>query len=139
MYDEQMRAAAQAAIATGESLNAISKRLGVSRSALREWRDNPEPRAFAGVVSRGWLPVGASAAGVRPANRVCRQREIVAEYPELFLRGLFNSDGCRAANWATRMALSLLDIPWRMPRPNALSVARKAAVARLDEFIGPKT
>jgi hypothetical protein len=94
------------------------------------------------------------------------QREIVADYPELFLRGLFNSDGCRVANWATRVvggqikkyeyprymfsnesadimqicqwALGLLDIPWRMPRRNALSVARRAAVGRLDEFIGSK-
>jgi hypothetical protein len=30
------------------------------------------------------------------------QQEIVAEYPELFLRGLFNSDGCRVANWTSR-------------------------------------
>ena len=30
------------------------------------------------------------------------QREIVAQCPELFLRGLFNSDGCRAANWTIR-------------------------------------
>jgi hypothetical protein len=95
------------------------------------------------------------------------QWEVVAEYPELFLRGLFNSDGCRVANWTTRtvagqrkryeyprymfsnqsgdimrlcqQALDLLDIPWRMPRPNALSVARRDAVARLDSFIGPKS
>ncbi|TCC66293.1 transcriptional regulator [Kribbella pittospori] len=95
------------------------------------------------------------------------QREIVAECPEPFLRGLFDSDGCRVANWATRTvggrtkrytyprymfsnesgdimrlcqeALTLLDVPWRMPRRNALSVARREAVARLDEFIGPKS
>jgi hypothetical protein len=95
------------------------------------------------------------------------QREIVAEHPELFLRGLFDSDGCRVANWATRTvggqvkryeyprymfsnesadimrlcqwALDLLGVPWRMPRRNALSVARREAVARLDEFVGPKS
>ena len=95
------------------------------------------------------------------------QQEIVAEHPELFLRGLFDSDGCRVANWATRTvagvqkrydyprymfsnesadimalcqwALDLLQIPWRMPRPNALSVARRVAVGGLDEFIGPKS
>jgi hypothetical protein len=95
------------------------------------------------------------------------QQEIVAEYPELFLRGLFNSDGCRVANWASRTvggvqrryqyprymfsnesadimrlcqwALDLLEIPWRMPRRNALSVARREAVGKLDEFIGPKS
>jgi hypothetical protein len=36
-------------------------------------------------------------------------------------------------------ALDRLTIPWRMPRPNALSVARREAVAILDSFIGPKS
>jgi hypothetical protein len=95
------------------------------------------------------------------------QVEIVAGCPEMLLRGLFNSDGCRVANWATRVvggevkryeyprymfsnesadimrmcqwALDLLGVPWRMPRRNALSVARRDAVARLDGFIGPKS
>ncbi len=95
------------------------------------------------------------------------QRQIVADHPELFLRGLFNSDGCRVANWATRSvggqvkryeyprymfsnesadimrlcqwALDLLGLPWRMPRRNALSVARREGVARLDQFVGPKS
>lgn len=95
------------------------------------------------------------------------QQEIVAQYPELFLRGLFDSDGCRVANWTTRTvagrtkryeyprymfsnesadimqlcqrALDQLGVPWRMPRPNALSVARREAVAVLDSFIGPKS
>ena len=87
-------------------------------------------------------------------------------HPGRFLRGLFNSDGCRVANWAIRpvagqlkryeyprymfsnesadimalcqWALDLLGIAWRMPRPNALSVAQKA-VALLDEQVGPKS
>ncbi|GAA1703148.1 hypothetical protein GCM10009745_58220 [Kribbella yunnanensis] len=247
MYDEKMRAVAREAMASGASLNAISKRLGVSRSALREWRDDPEPRSgscprcSSGALDRasyahllGWYlgdgclsehrrkvyalriacddkyprlidEVAAVVIAIHPSRPVHRvqavgytsvvsywkhwpclfpqhgagpkhgrrielvdwQREIVAEHPELLLRGLFNSDGCRAANWATRMVggvtkryeypryqfsnesadimrlcqetLSLLDIPWRMPRRNALSVAQKAGVARLDEFIGPKT
>jgi hypothetical protein len=36
-------------------------------------------------------------------------------------------------------ALDLLEIPWRMPRRNALSVARREAVEALDRFIGPKS
>jgi hypothetical protein len=36
MYDERTREIALAAIVAGESLNSISKRLGVSRSALRD-------------------------------------------------------------------------------------------------------
>ena len=37
-----------------------------------------------------------------------------------------------------RDSLDQLDIGWRMCRPNLLSVARREAVARLDEFVGPK-
>ncbi|MGW7679786.1 helix-turn-helix domain-containing protein [Kribbella sp. NPDC054772] len=248
MYDERVRAIALAAIAAGESLNSISKRLGVSRSTLRDWRDGDRcpPRPNDCPICADETPPAPSyshllglylgdgclsehrrgvyalriacddayprlideAAGVmtavhssRPVHRVqavgytsvvsywkhwpCLfpqhgpgpkhrrlialvdwQRTIVAECPGMFLRGLFNSDGCRVANWATRRvggqtkryeypryqfsnasadimglcqwALDLLGIPWRMPRPNALSVARREGVRRLDAFIGPK-
>ncbi|RZU01513.1 hypothetical protein EV645_8346 [Kribbella rubisoli] len=249
MYDGETRSIALAAIAAGESLNSISKRLGVSRATLRDWRDREGRASYPSDCPRctnGKLP-GASYAHLlglylgdgclskhrrdvyalriacddayprlideaasaiadvhpsRPVHRVqavgytavlsywkhwpCLfpqhgagpkhrrkielapwQQEIVAEYPELFLRGLFNSDGCRVANWATRtvrgetkrydyprymfsnesldikhlcqQSLVRLAIPWRMPRPNALSVARQEAVTRLDTFIGPKS
>lgn len=95
------------------------------------------------------------------------QREIVRERPGRFLRGLFHSDGCRFTNWTEKIiagrrkryeypryffsnsspdiiglctwALDLLKIEWRMARPNAVSVARREAVARLDEHVGPKS
>jgi hypothetical protein len=35
-------------------------------------------------------------------------------------------------------SLDRLDIGWRMCWPNMLSVARREAVARLDECVGPK-
>jgi len=249
MYDEEMRAAARDAMAEGESLNAISKRLGVSRATLRDWRGREGRRTYPsgcprctneqlaeasyahllglylgdGCLSKHRRDVyalriacddayprlidEAEAAIVevhpsRPVHRVqavgytsvvsywkhwpclfpqhgpgpkhqrriklvAWQQDIVADNPELFLRGLFNSDGCRVANWATRpvggqlkryeyprymfsnesadimrlcqWALDLLGLPWRMPRRNALSVARREAVARLDEFVGPKS
>jgi len=94
------------------------------------------------------------------------QQEIVARHPGRLLRGLFHSDGCRIVNWATRPvagrtkryeyprymfsnesadimricqeALDLLGITWRMPRRNALSVARRPAVLALDQHVGPK-
>jgi hypothetical protein len=84
-----------------------------------------------------------------------------------FLRGLFHSEGCRVTNWTVRpvagqpkryeypryffsnsstdiiglcaWALDLLEIPWRMARPNMLSVARREAVAALDVHVGPKS
>lgn len=249
MYDEEVRRVARAAMGAGESLNSISLRLGISRAALREWRqDKPDrvgtndcPRchgaplpgaAYAHLLGLylgdGCLSLGkksvyalriacddkyprlideavASAQAVHPRRPVHRtqavgytsvvsywkhwpclfpqhgpgakhlrrieltdwQQEIVASGIEPFLRGLFHSDGCRVANWATRpvggesrryeyarymfsnesadimalcqWALDVLAIPWRMPRRNALSVARREGVARLDLIVGPKT
>ena len=90
------------------------------------------------------------------------QQPVVDRQPGSFLRGLFHSDGCRTTNRITRgtrvyeyprynfsnesadimslcqVSLDRLGIPWRMCRPNMLSVARREAVARLDEFVGPK-
>lgn len=90
------------------------------------------------------------------------QCEITRSYPERFLRGLIHSDGCRSLNsirtekrtyeypryqFSNRSAdirqifcehLDLLEIPWRRMNAVTISVARRDAVARLDEFIGPK-
>jgi hypothetical protein len=250
MYDQGVRSRAAAMLAGGLSLNAVSKQLGVSRAAIRGWRDHPEraaarptdcPRctgsvaldhhAYAhllglylgdGCVSllRGGVyslriacdqrypgliaEAAASLLAVRPQGRTYSvrapgcvhvqamwkhwgclfpqhgpgrkherpivlagwQREIVEEHPGRFLRGLFHSDGCRVTNWTIRTvagqpkryeypryffsnqsediiglcagALDLLDIAWRMSRPNCVSVARRDAVAELDRRVGPK-
>jgi hypothetical protein len=94
------------------------------------------------------------------------QEKIVAKYPGDFARGLFHSDGCRAINRVRRplkegdrwyeyprypfehhsadihrlcgQALDRLGVAWRFSRPTTISVARRDAVARLDEFVGPK-
>jgi hypothetical protein len=94
------------------------------------------------------------------------QEELVAEHTGAFLRGLFHSDGCRMTNWTRRTvagasrryeyprwfftnrsadilglcsaALDRLGIAHRFPRPDTISVARRAAVAALDAAIGPK-
>jgi len=94
------------------------------------------------------------------------QQTVVDEHPGPLLRGLFHSDGCRILNWTQKRtenglvryeyprymfsnksedilaiceaALDRLDIAHRRPRPDLVSVARRAAVARLDEFVGPK-
>jgi hypothetical protein len=95
------------------------------------------------------------------------QRSIVKAHPGLFLRGLFHSDGCRIANWTVQTvagvpkryeypryifsnrskdildlcswALTLLGVEHRWPKPIHISVAKRSAVARLDEFVGPKS
>ncbi len=35
-------------------------------------------------------------------------------------------------------ALDRFAVAWRFSRPDVISVARREAVARLDEFVGPK-
>jgi hypothetical protein len=94
------------------------------------------------------------------------QEEIVADHPGDFARGLFHSDGCRLINRVRRPvkdgdrwyeyprylfvnrsadihrlcgeALDRLGVAWRFSKPTTISVARREAVARLDEFVGPK-
>lgn len=94
------------------------------------------------------------------------QQEIVDGYPGDFARGLFHSDGWRGVNRVRRElpggerwyeyprylfvnmspdihrlcgeALDRLGVEWRFSKPTTISVARREAVARLDEFVGPK-
>jgi hypothetical protein len=94
------------------------------------------------------------------------QELITARYPGEFARGLFHSDGARCVNRVRRQlkdgvkwyeypryffsnesrdilalcgkTLDQLGAAWRYSRPNTISVARREAVARLDEFVGPK-
>jgi hypothetical protein len=90
------------------------------------------------------------------------QQPIIDENAGHFLRGLFHSDGCRSTNRIVRngktytyprymfsnesadimglcqQSLDRLGISWKMCRRNMLSVARKEAVAALDEHVGPK-
>jgi hypothetical protein len=94
------------------------------------------------------------------------QSVIVQKYPGEFAKGLFHSDGWRGVNRVRRPlaggdrwyeyprylfdnqsddilrlcgeTLDRLGIAWRFSRRNTISVARQDAVARLDEFVGPK-
>ena len=94
------------------------------------------------------------------------QQVMVERYPGDFARGLIHSDGYRGVNRVRRTlpsgerwyeyprylfvnestdilrlcgeALDRLGVEWRFSKPNTISVAKRAAVARLDEFVGPK-
>jgi hypothetical protein len=90
------------------------------------------------------------------------QLEITRAYPEMLIRGLLQSDGSRFINpvkaggrryeyvryfFTNESAdirriftdhLDLLEIEWRQASTRNISIAKRASVARLDEFVGPK-
>ena len=90
------------------------------------------------------------------------QRALTTRHTEAFVRGLLNSDGCRYLN-RVRVAgceyaypsygftnvsedirsilcehLDLLGIAWRRANERNIAITRRCAVAKLDEFVGPK-
>ena len=95
------------------------------------------------------------------------QREVVADEPKQFLRGLIHSDGCRTTNvvhrtWQGRRvryaypryffsnasddirmlftdACDLLGLRWTQTNARVVAVSRSSDVAFLDTFIGPKS
>jgi hypothetical protein len=95
---------------------------------------------------------------LRPIKLEPWQQELVDQATEDFVRGLIHSDGCRViandrgvksiryhfTNHSEDIlglftgALDRLGIPWTRSTKYVVSVYRKAATARLDEFIGPK-
>ncbi|MFN8044412.1 MAG: LAGLIDADG family homing endonuclease [Mycobacterium sp.] len=94
----------------------------------------------------------------RPIRLEPWQQELVDQATEDFVRGLIHSDGCRViaddrgvksiryhfTNHSEDIlglftaALDRLGIPWTRSTKYVVSVYRKSATARLDEFIGPK-
>ncbi len=87
------------------------------------------------------------------------QRELVTRWPMLLLRGLFHSDGCRFQNtgrgWShPRYSFAnkssdikrifcdtcdLVGLHWTLSGEKTVYVSRKADVALLDRFVGPKS
>jgi hypothetical protein len=98
----------------------------------------------------------------RPIVLTGWQRRITHAHPRELVRVLIHSDGCRFANpvlaagrryvyqryeFSNRSEdikrifcehLDLLSIPWRRAGRQSISIARREAVAALDEFVGPK-
>jgi hypothetical protein len=118
------------------------------------------------AYSRTWpclLPQhGSGPKHLREITLADWQKALTTAHPNAFIRGLIHSDGCRSFNTVTangkrrRYArytfsnrsddiraifcehLDLLGIPWRRMNRWNISIARREAVARLDEFVGPK-
>ena len=95
----------------------------------------------------------------RPIAVSGRQRRLVERWPERLLRGLIHSDGCRfentgRGNWSSPRytftnyspdilgifgrACEQIGLHWTASGEYVVDVSRKADVAILDEFIGPK-
>ncbi|OBH59300.1 hypothetical protein A5685_03770 [Mycobacterium colombiense] len=96
---------------------------------------------------------------LRPIRLEPWQQALVEQATEEFVRGLIESDGCRVVandrgvrsvryHFSNRSddirglftaALDHLGIPWTRSSRYVIAIYRKAAVARLDEFVGPKS
>jgi hypothetical protein len=96
---------------------------------------------------------------LRPIRLEPWQEVLVKQATEEFIRGLIDSDGCRVVandrgvrsvrhHFSNRSddirglfcaALDQLGIPWTRPSKYVIAVYHKAGVARLDEFVGPKS
>lgn len=89
------------------------------------------------------------------------QQQLVSEDPRPLIRGLIHSDGCRVLNRAVGTkyppypryhfsnmsgdirrifgeACDAIGVQWRHNNATTISIARRASVAILDSFIGPK-
>jgi hypothetical protein len=110
---------------------------------------------------------GAGVKHTRPIVLEPWHVDLVDTDPRPLIRGLIHSDGWRGINWTTKTvggttkkytypryqftnrsddirgiftdALDRLSIAWRQSNQWTISVARREAVAALDEFVGPKT
>ncbi|MGW0588843.1 helix-turn-helix domain-containing protein [Streptosporangium sp. NPDC002607] len=255
MYDVTIRERVRNLLDSGETISAVSRRTGISRSTVRAWRERPDhlvqrvascprcleipelpapPDKYAYLLGLylgdGYISTIGDPSkqvwslrimcadtwpglqeecikaliSIRPDNKVrmlprqgCTeinsfskhwphlfpqhgpgkkhtrlieleawQRQIVTANPGHLVRGLMHSDGCRIINRVRRQlpgethwyeyprylfvnesrdilalcgeALDMLGVAWRYSKPNTISVARRAAVERLDEFVGPK-
>jgi hypothetical protein len=129
----------------------------------RRWGENA---VEVGSFSKQWPCLfpqhGPGPKHLRPIRLTPWQQRIVDAETEQFLRGLIHSDGCRSTNTIrygrktyryprytfTNASADIralfcdacdeLGIAWRRMNARNISVARREAVARMDEFIGPK-
>jgi len=144
--------------------DAMAVVLPASRASVQFRRDGQCVEVYSS--SKHWpclLPQhGSGPKHMRLISLTGWQRRICNQYPELLLRGLIHSDGCRVINrvWggAKRYAYpryefsnrspeirrifcdycDALGIAWTQMKPTDISVARREAVAKLDGFVGPK-
>jgi hypothetical protein len=109
-------------VAAGLNDCEISRRTGIPRTTVRDWRWGKRR------VARGLI----HSDGTRHLNRIKHPKRTY-EYPRYQFSN--RSDDIRAIFCEH---LDLLEIPWRRMNRWIVAVSRREGVARLDEFIGPK-
>lgn len=145
----------------GEAIRSIHPR-------QRAWaRDRPHAQCRVVVSGWRQWPVlfpqhGPGRKHERPIVLAPWQLAITSDEPRALLRGLLHSDGCRFVahqpshgrfysyvryHFSNRSEdikrifcdhLDLLGIGWTRPTDNAIAIARRSEVAKLEEFVGPK-
>jgi hypothetical protein len=148
----------EAAMREVAPLNRVYRLLRKSNHVAR-----PEPSCVElSAYSKSWPCLfpqhGPGKKHLRPILLADWQRELLRRHPKLLLRGLIHSDGSRFINtgrggWSCPRyvfnnmsddirrifcdACDVLGLRYTFA-PRAVYVSRKADVARLDEFVGPK-
>jgi transcriptional regulator with XRE-family HTH domain len=148
----------------GECVRAI--RRVMPRNRVTVYRRRPDNVVHVGCYSQRWVSLlpqhGPGLKHTRSIELKDWQRTITHKHPELLIRGLIHSDGCRFLNrirhgekvyvyprsmFSNRSRqihgiftehLDLLGIEWRWYNGHTISIARRDSVARLDAFVGPK-
>jgi hypothetical protein len=114
------------------------------------------------MYSKHWVCLFPQHGPGRKHKRLIRlqpwQRRLAGQAPECFIRGMIHSDGCRVIatdrgvrsvryHFSNRSedikslfceALDGLSIRWTRPSQREIAIYRRDAVARLDQFVGPK-
>lgn len=145
------------------AINAVMPRAKIGEASRGGGFDNSQNGASLELYSysRAWPCLFPQHGPGRRHQRLIEltdwQEALVALYPQLLLRGLIHSDGCRFINTGTNWvkprysfsnrsddirrifckACDLLGLRCTMA-PNTVYVSRKADVEILDSFIGPK-
>ena len=89
-------------------------------------------RKYPGEFARG-CSIPTVGVAINRVRRTLADGDHWYEYP----RYLFSNESADILRLCGE-ALDRLGVAWRYSRRNSISVARREAVARLDEFVGPK-
>ncbi|MDA4106887.1 hypothetical protein MHOL44478_06365 [Mycobacterium holsaticum DSM 44478] len=144
MRSAQQFEAAKRLMAAGLNDCAVARQLDIPRSTVREWRCYPQ----AAIVDRCREAINMFMSGQRAAVRDLPKNCVEVSLYSKHWPCLLPQHGPGKKHHSTNrsedimalftVALDKLDIPWTRSSKYIVSIYRKAATARLDEFVGPK-